>query len=88
VGTLLGSEEDSKHRKQLACAAFAKNKKALCSKKIKLKIRLQILEALVASIFFYNCEIWTLCYKSKLRIDTFQRKLLRQILRSKWMKNS
>ena len=64
VGTLLGNEEDIKRRKQLACAAFAENKKALCSKRIQLKIRLRIFEALVASIFFYNCEIWTLSYKA------------------------
>ena len=88
VGTLLGNEEDIKRRKQLACAAFAENKKALCSKRIQLKIRLRIFEALVASIFFYNCEIWTLSYKAKLKIDTFQRKFLRQILRSRWIKNS
>ena len=88
MGTLLGNEEDIKRRKQLACAAFAENKKALCSKRIQLKIRLRIFEALVASIFFYNCEIWTLSYKAKLKIDTFQRKFLRQILRSRWIKNS
>jgi len=86
VGTLLGNEEDIKRRKQLACAAFVENKKALCSKGIKLKIRFQIFEALVASIFFYNCEIWTLCYRAKLKIDTFKRKFLRQTLRSKKIK--
>ena len=32
VGTLLGNDEDINRRKQLACAAFSKNKKVLCSK--------------------------------------------------------
>ena len=88
VGTLLGNDEDIKRRKQLACAAFSKNKQVLCSKKISLNIRVRIFIALIASIFLYNCELWTLSYKAKQKIDTFQRKFLRQIVRSRWMKNS
>ena len=88
VGTLLGNDEDIKRRKQLACAAFSKNKQILCSKKISLNIRVRIFIALIASIFLYNCELWTLSYKAKQKIDTFQRKFLRQIVRSRWIKNS
>ena len=40
LGSLLGTSEDIKRRKQLACAAFNKNKKALCSKNISLSVRL------------------------------------------------
>ena len=87
VGTLLGNDEDINRRKQLACAAFSKNKKVLCSKRISLNIRVRIFEALVASIFLYNAELWTLSHKAKLKIDTFQRKFLRQIVRTKWIKN-
>ena len=88
VGTLLGNAEDINRRKQLACAAFAKNKPILCSKRISLNIRLRIFIALIASIFLYNAELWTLSHKAKVKIDTFQRKFLRQIVKSKWIKNS
>ena len=40
VGSLLGNAEDIRRRKQLACAAFAKNKSSLCSKSINLMTRL------------------------------------------------
>ena len=86
VGTLLGNEEDINRRKQLACAAFAKNKPILCSKRISLNIRLRIFIALIASIFLYNAELWTLSHKAKVKIDTFQRKFLRQIVKSRWIK--
>ena len=87
VGSLLGNAEDIRRRKQLACAAFAKNKSSLCSKAVHLKTRLRIFEALISSIFLYNSEIWTLNYSDKRKIDTFQRSFLRQIVRRKWIKN-
>ena len=87
VGSLLGNAEDIRRRKQLACAAFAKNKSSLCSKAINLNTRLRIFEALISSIFLYNSEIWTLNYSDKRKIDTFQRSFLRQIVRRKWIKN-
>ena len=88
LGSLLGNQEDITRRKQLANVAFAKNKKVLCSKRISLCIRLRIFEALVASIFLYNSELWTLSYQNKIKIDTFQRQFLRQILRSRWIRNT
>ena len=87
AGSLLGNAEDIRRRKQLACAAFAKNKSSLCSKAINLNTRLRIFEALISSIFLYNSELWTLNYSDKRKIDTFQRSFLRQIVRRKWIKN-
>ena len=87
LGSLLGNDEDIKRRKILACEAFRKNKKCLTSNKIHLKIRLRIFEALITPIFLYNSELWTLKYNQKSKIDTFQRNFLRQILRTKRIRN-
>ena len=87
VGSLLGNEEDIKRRKQLACNIFHKNKSALCSSEIYLKIRIRIFKALVASIFLYNSELWSLTQANIRKIDTFQRSLLRQIIRTKRCSN-
>ena len=83
----MGNTEDIARRKQLACSAFSKNKKSLCSKEISLTVRLRIFTALIASIFLYNSELWTLNKKDSTKIDTFQRKFLRQIIRRRKIKN-
>ena len=64
-----------------------KQKKSLCSKEISLAVRLRIFKALVAPIFLYNSELWTLNKKDSTKIDTFQRKFLRQIIRNRRTKN-
>ena len=87
LGSLLGIKEDINRRKQLACAAFNKNKKVLCSNKITLSTRLRIFSALISSIFLYNSELWTLSKKDQTKIDTFQRNFLRQIIRTKRINN-
>ena len=63
LGSLLGNTEDIKRRKQLASAAFASNKKVLCSKEISLRIRIRVFVALISSVFLYNSELWTLSSK-------------------------
>ena len=88
LGSLLGNQEDIKRRKQLASAAFNKNKKSLCSNKITLEIRIRIFEALISSIFLYNSELWTLKRTDIIKIDTFQRSFLRQIVRTKRINNT
>ena len=87
LGSLLGNEEDIKRRKQLACAAFYKNKTSLCSNKISLKTRIRIFTALVTSIALYNSELWSLTSKDTKKIDTFQRAFLRQIVRNRRISN-
>jgi hypothetical protein len=84
LGSLLGTEEDIKRRKQLAMAAFIQHKHTLTSTKISLKIRTRIFNAYVTSIFLYNSEIWTLSKKMETQIDTFQRNILRKMLNIKW----
>ena len=87
LGSLLGNTEDIKRRKQLASAAFANNKRVLCSKEISLRIRIRIFVALISSIFLYNSELWVLSSKETKKIDSFQRSFLRQIIRTRFISN-
>lgn len=77
LGTLLDTESDIQRRKRLALAAFTKLKPALRDRKLQLKLKIRIFDALVSSIFLYNAELWTLTSTLNKSIDTFQRKLLR-----------
>ena len=60
----------------------------MSSKEISLEVRLRIFKALIAPIFLYNSELWTISKKDSIKIDTFQRKFLRQIVRRRKTKNS
>ena len=43
---------------------------------------------MIAPIFLYNSELWTLTKKDIVKIDTFQRNLLRQVIRNRKIKNT
>ena len=47
-------------------------------------IFLNAYKALVESVLLYNCGTWALDQSDADKIDTFQRKLLRQIVGYKW----
>ena len=42
------------------------------------------MNALIESIFLYNCEVWTLTVELEQKIDIIQRQLLRRVLGIKW----
>ena len=35
-----------------------------------------------------NAELWTLSHNAKVKIDTFKRKFLKQVVKSKWIKKN
>jgi transcription antitermination factor NusG len=84
LGSYLGTEKDIKHRKQLSMAAFLKYQSKLQSNKLSLKTRMKMFNTYITSIFLYNSELWTLTKKLENEIDTFQRRLLRKILKIKY----
>ncbi len=84
VGSHPDTESDFKRRKQLASSSYQQHKAKLESKKISLEVRLRLFNAFVASIFFYNSELWSLNTKLGKRIDRYHRNLLRKMLRIKW----
>ena len=88
VGSLLGTTEDIERRKQLTKTAFLKLKPIFTNKKVGVDTKIRIFNALLASIFLYNCELWTLTDTLERKIDAFQRQLLRRVLNIRWDPNS
>ncbi len=84
VGSHPDTETDFKRRKKLAMGAYQQNKRILESDKISLNIRIRLFNAYVTSIFMYNSELWGVPKKFEERIDIFQRRLLRKILKIRW----
>ena len=67
VGSLLGTTED----KQLTNTAFSKLKPIFTNKQVGVDTKIRIFNALLASIFLYNCELWTLTDTLERKIDAF-----------------
>ena len=84
LGSLLDTEKDISRRKGLATAAFNKLKYALMGKNPPIPLKINIFNAIVSSIFLYNSELWTLTKVLENRIDSFQRSMLRKILKIQW----
>ena len=60
VGSLLDTECDINRRKQQANSAYSKSKDVFSSKKVTTETKLRLINALIESIFLYNCEVWSL----------------------------
>ncbi|XP_071834664.1 uncharacterized protein [Apostichopus japonicus] len=88
VGSLLGTEEDINRRIGITNGAFNTLSSIFKSKNISRKIKLRIFETLLKSIFLYNCELWGTTKDLDRKIDTFQRRLLRNILNIRWTNNN
>ena len=88
VGSLLGTTEDINRRKQLTHTAFFKLKPIFTNNYVSVETKLRIFNALLSSIFLYNCELWTLTSTLEKKIDAFQRQLLRRVLNIRWDPNN
>ena len=85
LGTKLCSTKDTVSRINLANAAFSKYRKAwLNGKKITLKTKIRIYEAQVVSVLMYNSCTWAVPKAIMDKVDTCQRKHLRNIMKVKW----
>ena len=72
------------HRQILANAAYHKLKPIFAEKLCSSDVKLKHFSALVESIFLYNSEIWTLTKKLESEIDSFQRRLLRNLMKYRY----
>jgi len=88
VGSLLGTEEDIQRRQNLTNIAYSSLKPTFNSKRVSEEVKLRIFSALLQSIFLYNCEVWGLTTAQEKKIDTYQRRLLRNILNIRWRNNN
>ena len=77
LGSLLDTDKDIDRRKVLANATFAKYKHILTNRRLKLKLRLRLLDTYIKPIFTYNSELWTLTKTLSDKVDAFHRTLLR-----------
>ena len=84
VGSLLDTERDIKRRKQLANNTCNNLKNVFASKNVTTETKFRLLQALVESIFLYNCELWTLTQSLEDQIDIIQRQFIRRILNIRW----
>ena len=88
VGSLLGTNEDINRRIGITNSAFNTLSNIFNSRNLGQNIKLRIFDALIKSIFLYNCELWGTTKALNHKIDSFQRRLLRNILRIKWTNNN
>jgi len=83
LGSMLGTKEDVDRRISLGYAAMNKYKKAW-TKKIPLKQRLLLYEALVVSVMMYNSSCWAVSKTVISKLDVVHRRHLRSILNYKY----
>ena len=82
------TQADKQRRKGLTIPCLAAYNTIFKSKKISLKSKLRTFNAFCASNFQYNSELWTVNKTLEDQIDSFQRRLLRQVINIRWPKKS
>ena len=79
-----GTEADIKRRLSLARAAFASLHKIWKSPKYSTRTKLRIFNTNVIAVLLYSSEMWRTTVADEGKLDTFQRKCLRKILKIHW----
>ena len=79
-----GTEADIKRRLALARAAFASLHRIWKTTKYSRHTKLQIFNTSVIAVLLYSSEMWRTTVADDGKLDTFQRKCLRRILRIHW----
>ena len=78
------TDKEIERRSNIAKEKFCSMSKALTTKRLKLKTKLNILKCYIYSIFTYGCEAWTLSKASENKIEVFEMWCLRQMSNIKW----
>ena len=86
LGSMIDTETDIKRRYKQANIAYNNLKNILISKKVSLTTKIKLYQSLIASIFLYNCELWTMTKQRESKVDIYQRKFLRNIINIKYPK--
>ena len=79
-----GTTEDIKHRLSLARNAFAMLNPLWKSTKYSKTTKIRVFNSNVMSVLLYGAEMWKLNESDITRLETFQRKCLRRVLRIFW----
>ena len=71
-------------RTALASSAFSQLSKVWRNRNIRLPVKMRIYNACVLPVFSYGSETWQLTEKQEKKLDVFDQRCLRQILRVRW----
>lgn len=85
LGSLIDTKADIDRRHSLANSSYKKFEKIFQSR-ISIRTKIRAFESFVASIFLYNCGLWTTTKEINEKIDVIQRRFLRRILKVRWPK--
>ena len=68
----------------MAKSSFAKLSKILTNKTIGMKTRLRVRQCYVRPVLTYGCESWTLTKNDEIKINSFEMKCYRKMMRIPW----
>lgn len=79
------SQGEVRSRIEQARAAFRRMNKVLCSRDLKLSLRIRLLRCYVFSVLLYGVEAWTVNKSDLKRLEAFEMWCYRRILRTSWV---
>ena len=79
-----GGEEDIKARLGKARGAFVKLNQVWNSSSVSRRMKIRLYKTLVKPVLMYGCETWKMNEGDAKRIDVFQNRCLRRIMKIKW----
>nr|KAG5687784.1 hypothetical protein BaRGS_025678 [Batillaria attramentaria] len=82
-----GGTADIKKRIALASASFKRLSNIWQATNISRKTKASLFKSLVLSVLLYGCETWKLTKGEEKRLDIFQTKCLRRILKIRWQQH-
>ena len=86
LGSKLDTEKVINRRKGSTIDSMKKLHETYKFKHISIETKVRTFNTFAASIFLYNSELWTVTSKIGNRIDSFQRRMLRQATNIRWPK--
>ena len=79
-----GCDEDITNRLGKAKGQFRRLKNIWSSSKLSILTKVRLFNSLVMSVLTYGSETWKTTERDKKKLDTFQNRCLRQIIRIRW----
>ena len=87
ISTEGGGEKDIQNRVNKARTAFVKLNKVWQCNDLHYKTKSRLFKTLICPILLYGCETWRLNKSDEKKLNTFQTKCLRRILKISWRKH-